>query len=706
MGDFTFKCTPQAFLDSNGKGYKKESGNLRLDECPYCRGSKCSSVKIEGGALKCFKGDCEAVNGKSFWNLIEQYGYDPHEYRINTNSNKKESNKMFFNNNTGALTAHEATIESKLGETSKKDFQAPYTPSKPLSDKCRSYLNKRLINNETIERWNVKSSADETIMFLFYEQDKTGRWQHVFSKFKPLVLVPGEKSKRDFNTKAVLFGMNLADQAYENGITTLVITEGEPDALVVNQACKDKVASVSIPSGSSDFSWIDHCWKWMKKWDRIVFFGDNDAAGKTFLHKAATKIGRERCWMVDCDYKDANDMLKALYNENCDSGMEKTEAFAKANESILFTVENAEPYRMEILIDAGNFKPRTLEREITEDMTMTGWSALNAKTGGWKGGDNVLIYGPSFGAKSNIASIMLCERLNSGGKVMIYSGEMDPEEVIAWVDVQLAGPAYVESAVDLESGERRYAVRPDVATKIHKWYAGRLFIYNTFGELDFDEFIDVATYFAKRFSGNMLLMDSYTTAISKMDPMKYAKEGDLAYRMQQWAQEFNTVAISVAHIEVNSAREADTAHDFTKVKGSGDIAASMTHAINVIRVSDDEKIRVPTEKKPNPLYGIDNVMSLTKNKRGGQKVQIQLGFDISSKRLYSLKDRDLNRVYKWESADLPDNSAAIPVVVSTGSDPETGATSYTTPVPLPVKTQTIGSSGMVSYVQDFDDEPF
>lgn len=695
--EFTFSITPKEYLDQKGKEFKSESGNMRLEECPFCQGEKCSSLKKEGGAFKCFKESCPASSGISFWSFIEQCGDDPRNYRVKENLGVKT---MTYNTNLKAHAAHERAVESKLGKVSEKDFQKPYTPSIALSEECRNYLNKRLINNETIERWNVKSKDNETIIFLFNEQNKIGEYDHVFSKFKPLVAEKGAKSTRDSNTKSILFGINLADEAYNNGIKTLVICEGEPDCLVVDQACKETVATVSIPSGSSDFGWVDHCWKWLKKWEKIIVWGDNDAAGKAFLHKAAQKLDRNRCWMVESDFKDANDMLKALYKKHRESGLEQKEAFKKANDSIRFLVENAEPYRMEILIDAGTFKPRTLEKEWTEDMTLTGWSALNAKTGGWRGGDNILIYGPSFGAKSNVASIMVCEALNKNQKVMIYSGEMDPEEVIAWVDVQLAGPDYVESATDEETGETIYAVRPDIADKIHKWYSGRLFIYNTFGELGFDEFIDVATYFAKRFGGNMLLMDSYTTAISKMDPQLYAKQGDLAYRLQQWAQEYRTIAISIAHIEANSAREADIIHDFTKVKGSSDIGASMTHCIGVIRVSDEEKVRVPTDKKENFLYGVDNVMALTKNKRGGQKVRINLGFDIPSKRLYSLKDRDLYRVYNWISFEEPSKIESKPIeIVVEPNEVETKTEPISKPTPASIPTLKPMSADLPRYTE-------
>ena len=57
----------------------------------------------------------------------------------------------------------------------------------------------------------------------------------------------------------------------------LVLTEGQPDAMAVWQSGYKNV--VSVPNGSKNLKWIDHCWDWLQGIKEFIVFADNDLPG-------------------------------------------------------------------------------------------------------------------------------------------------------------------------------------------------------------------------------------------------------------------------------------------------------------------------------------------------------------------------------------------------------------------------------------------
>lgn len=78
--------------------------------------------------------------------------------------------------------------------------------------------------------------------------------------------------------------------------------------------------AVSVPCGCDNLSWIETCYDWLEKFDRIVLFGDADTPGRRMVEEVAKRLDESRCMIVS-DYpsgvfggmlKDANDILLEL----------------------------------------------------------------------------------------------------------------------------------------------------------------------------------------------------------------------------------------------------------------------------------------------------------------------------------------------------------------------------------------------------------
>lgn len=109
----------------------------------------------------------------------------------------------------------------------------------------------------------------------------------------------------------------------QSGKQSLVITEGEPDALsfieagypftvsVPNGAPPASNEPVFIPEEDTKFAFVQKAWQRLKNIKRIILAVDNDAPGKRLLKELAMRLGEARCLTVNYPEgcKDANDVL-------------------------------------------------------------------------------------------------------------------------------------------------------------------------------------------------------------------------------------------------------------------------------------------------------------------------------------------------------------------------------------------------------------
>lgn len=676
MNTIHFTITPAEFCRQRGWQTREKRGQIQAKYCPFCSGGRSRtkwsfSLNAIHGAFSCFKGSCPAREGGSFWQLLETAGLDPKDFIDRDASPARRSNRSQVSQRETDMTfkrnhnfAHNAQTSGAqfVGGSQTKQFKAPYTPVRPLTAECRTYLEgERLIDAATLTHWRVGSTPDGNIIMPFFESRNAAGEpaSHVLSKHR-LAREPrqGEpKAKRDADGKAILYGTWLCDPAGGN----LTITEGELDAMTLSMAGVENV--VSLPSGTNDHDFIDLQWQWLDQWESITLWMDNDDAGRRALHELAKRLRRDRCRQVVVRYKDANDMLRAIAEQR---GLDAALAEIKA------AVDGAREYQLEDLVDLADEHEEDAPDD--DDFLVTRWGALDAATRGIHPGDFYLIFGDNGSGKSTAMGNLLCEQLEAGGKVMLYSGEMSIGETRDWVDRMLAGPSNIEARYHKETGATDYVPKSDVVGRIRNWYRGRVWFYKRFGALDFDAFFDAAEYAVRRYGIKMIIIDSLTTAIPDDDYDKYSKQGALAGRARQFADEFGVSVFLMMHVTAESLRDGGDQRPPTKaaLRGAHAVADWATHIIGCWRVPDEVKNRKPVEAsgrsraKENFFYKTDNVLVLLKNRTRGELVTARMGFDETSKRLYlQSTPAQANRPYGW-ATDAP--VAAVPTA---------------TPAPLP-----------------------
>ena len=104
-----------------------------------------------------------------------------------------------------------------------------------------------------------------------------------------------------------LFGQD----KFNNG-KILVITEGEVDALSVSQAMMDKKNTyypvVSIPS-ANQLSLLLENRSWVRRFNEVILWFDNDEAGRKAVKEAAKIIGFDKVKTIETEAKDASELF-------------------------------------------------------------------------------------------------------------------------------------------------------------------------------------------------------------------------------------------------------------------------------------------------------------------------------------------------------------------------------------------------------------
>lgn len=164
----------------------------------------------------------------------------------------------------------------------------------------------RFIKKATCEHFGVRVSMGEDGEFdaHYYPYTSKGNSEPHCYKIRRLpkdFIVSGKQKG--------LFGADKIDGASDKRI---VITEGEIDAMSVAQAWHAKYGKwfpvLSVSSATHLKELLNHR-DWIRQFDNVVLWFDNDEAGRKAVAEAAKIIGYDKCYDVQSNFKDANEAL-------------------------------------------------------------------------------------------------------------------------------------------------------------------------------------------------------------------------------------------------------------------------------------------------------------------------------------------------------------------------------------------------------------
>lgn len=478
------------------------------------------------------------------------------------------------------------------------------------------YMKGRGISEEVCRKYQITSgkvNEKEVIVFPFI--DDKGDIQ--FAKYRNPDPKPGEnKEWCQSNCKPILFGMYQCNL----GNKTLIITEGQIDSLSVAEAGIDN--AVSVPTGAKGFTWVPHCWDWMRNFDKIIVFGDHEHGHITLFNDIAARW-KYKAWHVkEEDYKDckdANEILQKYGAEQIIKCIEGAVQKSIPKAKPLSKVENIDPYEIEKM--------------------PTGFYYLDTKIlhGGLPFGQVILVTGKAGDGKSTLASQILLNGIQYGYKCFAYSGELPESLFKSWIDYQAAGIKHTHEETVKWQVEKQRKINSVDLQKIEEWYDGKIWIYdNTLSEEDDEEIglMDLLEQVINQYGVRVILIDNLMTGLDlegTNSQDKYEKQGLFVKKLARMALQYQVLIILVAH----KRKDNGSASTNDSVSGSSDIT-NLSGVVMSYERSNKEGITKDMR-----------LLKVSKNRLFGTLIDdLEMHYEEASKRIYNLK-QEKDREYGW-----------------------------------------------------------
>lgn len=565
------------FASERGIHVWTRGDELIFKKCPYCGGETNKkdkfAINLRTGAFNCLRASCGAKG--NMLTLHKDFDFDLGQ-NVTEYERPRETWKRF-------------TVTE------------PFKPT----DAAIEYLHgKRGISVDVIRQYEIVTKKDDDNVLVFPFYDEAG--EVAFIKYRAINFDPakgGSKEWAESGMKSILFGIKQCKD-----FDTLIITEGQIDSLSVATAGFEN--AVSVPTGKNGMRWVPHNWDWVRKFKRIIVFGDYERGEMTLLPDIQARFASESCQVFAVrpeDYrgcKDANDILLTY-----------------GTAQIWNCINNARPI---MLGQVTRLADVPYEDEALQEYLPTGIKDLDRiLNGGLQFGYLDILTGKRGEGKSTFGSMMVKAALESGYSCFVYSGEMRTQEVRRWLDYQIAGQDKIESS---QVGDMiTHRIKDGYLHTIWSWYADMIYAYDTSVIEDEEtDLINIVETYIKQFNCRFVLLDNLMTAIDIVQDGsaydKYDKQSRICKRLARIAQKYNALILLIAHKKKSNGFEAADEND--DVLGSSEITNLAGVILSYGRGKGVEDPQRLLKVLKNRNTGNCNFKGLTVN------------FDPTSKRVY------------------------------------------------------------------------
>lgn len=576
MSFYEFKTEDAERFASMYPGTKRNGNEIRFQLCPYCHGGKkpdkgTFAINLKTGAFNCRRGSCGAKG-----NMIT-LARDFPEFQLSDDVKRHENINNFNGQFRHFANAHKITKSN---------------------DRAISFMQSRGISEKVCREYEITTFPKDDQRIVFPFKDESGSLTFIkYRNTDPERIKKGSKEWCEPKCKPILFGMN-----HCQGNERLVVTEGQIDSLSLTEAGIPN--AVSVPTGKNGFTWVPHCWDFVKRFREIVVFGDCENGEITLSVELAKRFKNVKVVRAE-DYlgcKDANEILQA----------HGPEALKKA-------VENATSAPIHHIKEMADVESLDIE---SLPAISTGTGVLDELlSGGFHYGDFVILTGRRGEGKSTMASQFVVEALAKDHNCLIYSGEMKDVAVKNWIDRQIVG-RQVPYNSEIEECER--------------WYRGRLFIYDdeAIDEEETETLLETIEDAIIQKNVRFVLVDNLMTAMEDTagsNETLYRQQSNFCGKLAKLARKFDAVILLVCHPRktTNDSLMNDD------VSGTADITNKANIVLTYSRVYVDKQETDPSIRD----------LAVTKNRLTGKLGSVKMAYSESSKRICWVKVRDIKKQY-------------------------------------------------------------
>lgn len=425
-----------------------------------------------------------------------------------------------------------------------------------IIDQHRAWLNARGITDETIARFDLHTHNDERGSWLrvpFLEAGKVvnHKWRKTMAK----------DHRMDKDAPLLLFNQAALVDAANTG-ATLVITEGEWDALALIQSGYEH--TTSVPNGAPKeqtedlfdakrYEWFHRHRPLLDQIDKFVLATDGDEAGRVLAADLARLLGPERCMFVEypAGAKDLNDVL-----------------LASGDKAVMDIIAAAKPYPVAGLYLIDDFpEPPHLKHvpigiEGLEDLWPLVPGTFTVVTG-WPG------HGKSTAVLSAIANLML-----QGVPVCLGSFETMVKPVL---QRRLRACLY---KCDESDGKVKQRGPADVLMADKLRIISNLHV-NDETELTVETILEAATVAVLRDGIRLLVLDPWNEIEHKRgrDESETEYVGRAIRMLKRWARDYQCAVWVVAHPRKPSTDGAPRRPSLLDLAGSANFANKADYGV-------------------------------------------------------------------------------------------------------------------------------
>lgn len=471
----------------------------------------------------------------------------------------------------------------------------------------------RCITPATVKQYGVVVQGDRHIYPYYSAEDKT---LLVAAKKR----LPGKvfPSEGPINNTA-LFGMN----CFNSGGRSIVVTEGETDALAAYQLQGSKWPAVSVRSSSTALADCKRNYEWLDTFDSVVICFDNDEPGRKAARQVAELFaGKAKVMSFPAEYNDPVDLLRA--------GAKGKDAWKTA----FFGAEQFTPDG----ILAGSSMWEMVNTPLETAPVQYPWEGLNKPTYGLRTGELVVV-----GAGSGLGKSQWCREVawaamqqtdwNMG---CLFMEESPRKTALSFMSLAIRKLLHLPG-VEATEEERRSAFEATLGTD-------RLFFFDHFGSTNIDNVVARCRYMAKAHDCKLLIVDHVSIIVSggaNGDERKALDE--VMTKLRTLCQELDVAMIVVSHLKRPDGKghEDGGLTSLSQLRGSGAIAQLADIVIGLERNGQAD-----TEDERNTTR-----MRVLKNRFSGETgLAAAARYDNETGRMDEVHDLDTTPVTVLEEA--------------------------------------------------------
>lgn len=405
-------------------------------------------------------------------------------------------------------------------------------------------LPKRHINSETCKKFNYETGI------------YNGRNCHIsnyYDKHYSLVAQHIRFADKSFKwlgdtDKITLFGQNL----WRDGGKSIIITEGEIDAMSVSQINNHKYPVVSVPSGASSAKkYIKRELEWLSKFEKIVLMFDNDDAGTKASIECANILPVKKAYIAKLPMKDANDLLVSNLGAKIVDSFWEAKSFSPAG-----------------IIEGADTKDLLLKDSHVESIPYQ-WNGLNSKLNGIRLGELNLLCAGSGTGKSQVCREIAYHLISNKHKVgYIALEESVKRSIRGIVSVGLNKLIHIPEV-------RKTIADEDIVNEWNK-IKNYITLYDHWGSHSTEDLLNKIRYMVKGLDCKVIFLDHISIVISGLsDGDERRLIDNTMTSLRKLVEELNCAMFVVSHLkrpEGKFGHEEGTQTSLSHLRGSHSLA--------------------------------------------------------------------------------------------------------------------------------------